>query len=365
MGNRRKDAARLTNKREWPLVVRRARAEDGAAVLAFSTNTWNGWDYMPRAWPVWLDAADGVLLVGCTPEDDRPVAVSRVAILSPTEAWLEGIRVDPAFRGMEIATDMQVAELAWADAQGATVVRYATGARNEASHRLGARHGFELLAAYRGYWWSPEPGSERDDASGFDEEVRAVGTALRRRLLADLAEQQLIVSPASAADGWSALSADPTFGAGHRLYEPRPWAIGELTEAAFMRHVARGEVIVAGRPGAADEAGWALAILANEQLPGEDSSLRLALLAGAVDPAIELIETLRALAGETAHFRLPDGSPLQVDGAEQLTRDGYRTSDWSLHLLERPLDAAHPVPEVDPVALIMPDAPLPLSEAIG
>ena len=32
-------------------------------VLAFATQTWDGWDYIPHAWPVWLAANDGVLLV--------------------------------------------------------------------------------------------------------------------------------------------------------------------------------------------------------------------------------------------------------------------------------------------------------------
>ena len=53
-----------TARRPWPLVVRRARPGDEAAVMAFATSTWNGWDYMPRAWPRWMEAADGVMLVG-------------------------------------------------------------------------------------------------------------------------------------------------------------------------------------------------------------------------------------------------------------------------------------------------------------
>ena len=117
MGQGRTNATRLTARREWPLVVRRARPEDEAAVLAFASRTWHDWDYIPNAWPVWLDADDGVMLVGCRP-DGQPVAVSRVALLTPTEGWVEGIRVDPEVRGLDIASDLQVAELAWAAAQG-------------------------------------------------------------------------------------------------------------------------------------------------------------------------------------------------------------------------------------------------------
>ena len=40
--------------RNWPLLVRRAHAADTQAVLAFASHTWDRWDYIPNAWPVWL-----------------------------------------------------------------------------------------------------------------------------------------------------------------------------------------------------------------------------------------------------------------------------------------------------------------------
>ena len=59
-------------KRGWPLVVRLARDDDRDAVMAFATNTWNDWDYVPRAWPRWLEAKDGVMLVGVVGGGRRP-----------------------------------------------------------------------------------------------------------------------------------------------------------------------------------------------------------------------------------------------------------------------------------------------------
>jgi hypothetical protein len=44
---------------------------------------------------------------------DVPIAVSRVALVSANEGWVEGIRVDPRVRGLGVATDLQVAELHW------------------------------------------------------------------------------------------------------------------------------------------------------------------------------------------------------------------------------------------------------------
>ena len=54
----------MSAARSWPLSVRRARSADQAAVMSFATETWNGWDYMPHAWPRWLEESDGVMLVG-------------------------------------------------------------------------------------------------------------------------------------------------------------------------------------------------------------------------------------------------------------------------------------------------------------
>src|SRR5262245_8380842 len=148
MGLGREDAKDLTENpdsrgnggRSWPLVVRRAREGDRDAVLAFASDSFNGWDYIPNAWPFWLTAPDGAVLVGCvgepggvdaegTPlEIGQPVAVTRVVMAADDEAWMEGIRVDPRVRGMEVAADLQIAELHWVAAQEASVVRYATGA---------------------------------------------------------------------------------------------------------------------------------------------------------------------------------------------------------------------------------------------
>jgi hypothetical protein len=214
--------------RNWPLAVRRARAADRDAVLSFATRTWDGWDYVPRAWPVWLAATDGVLLVGSAmplpdgsmPLDsdgtalvpDQPIAVSRIAMLSPTEGWLEGIRVDPRVRGLGVATDMQTAELHWLAAHDPAVIRYATGAQNEGSHRLGARHGIELLARFRTWAWhdADQPSDDsRDEATGFDEATRSAATRRRGALIDRLAAAGRSLAAADAQSWWQRGRADP------------------------------------------------------------------------------------------------------------------------------------------------------------
>ena len=376
----RRATALTAARRSWPLVVRRAQAHDREAVLSFATRTWDGWDYLPHAWPVWLEADDGVLLVasaGPPPDGSaaldaegellevgRPLAVARVAVLSESEAWLEGIRVDPRVRGMDVATDLQVAELHWATAHGVAVLRYATGERNEASHRLGARHGFELLAAFRTYWWaepgSPDdaPGHDDEDESGFGEEARRQASALRAATLGRLGEASLIASPGDAAAWWSRVSVDPTFVAAARLYEHRAWALQELTEATFHRHVAAGEVVAMEADG-----GWALAILERDALPSEDVSLHLGVLVGEGGPALRLAPAIREAAGTSIRFRLPADEPALMRGQEEaFASAGFRAREWTLHILGRQLETGE---ECRPgtAGLVLEDEPSPLARA--
>ena len=373
------DSGERAGPRGWPLVVRRARAEDRDEVLAFATRTWDGWDYMPHAFDAWVDADDGVMLVGTVGEAegespaDREgqrltsgavVAVSRVARLSDDEAWVEGIRVDPRVRGLDVATDLQVAELHVA-APLATVVRYATGERNEASHRLGARHDFALLCSFRSYRWSATGEEEQrhgpDEPSGFDPEARSAATVERQTLLAALASGGLVAPVDEAAQWWDSLARDATFLAGERLYEYRNWALQELTDGRFLGHVQRGEVVVIGEPPgtAAGATHWALAILPAESLPSEDASLHLALVCGEADGALRLVTEIARSGADSLRFRLPEESPLASSPAANaaFSAAGFAPREWKLHILARPLDAANPPPPVDPAALVIEDAP--------
>lgn len=378
MGDRRADAAPLTSpRRRWPLVVRRARPDDEQAVRAFATHTWGDWDYVPHAFGRWIDAPDGVLLVGTPGPNadgsaaldadgepllpDRPVAFVRVALVARGEAWLEAIRVDPRVRGMDVATDLQVAELRWAMAQDTTVIRYATGSDNEGSHRLGRRGGFELLATMDSHWWSPTGDPEADEheeeglPSGFLAEMEAAVEVRRDRLLHLLAEGGLVARSTGAEDLWRRISGDATFIAGERLYELRPWALEELSETKFRTHLEAGEVIEHVADGQ-----WAAAVFVRRTGPAEDIALRFAVLCGGNRPALSLAEAARELAGELIRFRTASGAPLVHDAVDAWRAAGYVSPDWQLHLLRRQLDARHPLPPIEPARLVLADEPVSL-----
>jgi GNAT superfamily N-acetyltransferase len=357
------------NRAALPIGVRRARPDDREAVVAFSSETFGGWDYVPKAWPAWVDARDGVLLVatpqrpgrgqGAFPDADgrpldpeRPVAIARVALLSAQEAWLEGLRVDPSVRGRSVATTLQVAELRWAKAHGVRVARYFTGEQNEGSHRLGARHGFRRLSDWRSY------GPRHDEGEADRDDRRQT----RERLVERLVSARLAVSPADTGEverWWARVDSDRTFAAGNRLYEWRVWALQELTRERFAAHVRSGHVVTSGNADSGGE--WALAIVSVADL-GVDR-LHLALLVGDGRAAFELAGQAQDVAGEPIRFRLPDpDAPLLRGLRDDASATRFPAHGSALHVFERPLLDADPLPEPDaPHLLVYEEQPRPIA----
>lgn len=357
--------------RTWPIVVRRARADDRDAVLGFAANTWDGWDYIPEVWDDWLVSPDGAFLVaivgaaaGGEPALDAtgqeldvgaPVAITRIASLSTTEAWLEGIRVHPRVRGMEVASDLQVAELRWVDALGATVVRYMTGEGNEGSLRLGARQGLLPVARWRMLSHLDELGEDPADAER------------RRRMdraLADRRGRALRLPPgAEAGPWWAWLSNDPGMRDGHGLYELRPWSFQALTYERLATHIAAGEVLAWPVGVETPGTGSALAIVPRLD-DASDQWMRVAHLCGDPDGALALVDALThaLLRGDGSDraavgLRLPEPSSLVAGREAEWQARGFTPAGHVSIVVERPLDAVHPLPEVDPARLVLADAP--------
>jgi ribosomal protein S18 acetylase RimI-like enzyme len=126
--------------------IRPARSEDREAVLAFCMYTWEWGDYIEHAWDDWLHDPQGKLFVAT--KDDQPVAVAHMRMLNKTEAWLEGLRVDPAFRKHGIASALYEAQLTEAIRRGATTARLVTESTNLGAFRLLERGFMRRVGAY-------------------------------------------------------------------------------------------------------------------------------------------------------------------------------------------------------------------------
>jgi|SRR5579884_2641879 len=126
--------------------VRAARPEDREAVLAFCVSTWDWGDYIEYVWDEWLNESNGMLLVATV--DGKPVGVANVRMLTETEAWMEGMRVDPAYRQQGIATALFHAEIAEARRRGATTARLITESTNTASIHILEKNAMHRVGVY-------------------------------------------------------------------------------------------------------------------------------------------------------------------------------------------------------------------------
>ena len=126
--------------------IRPARPEDHEAVLPFCMHTWDWGDYIEHVWDEWLHDPQGKLFVATS--DGRPVGVAHMRMLNKTEAWFEGMRVDPTLRQQGIASALYDAQLREAVDRGATTARLITESTNTRAIRLLERASMHRVGAY-------------------------------------------------------------------------------------------------------------------------------------------------------------------------------------------------------------------------
>ncbi len=131
--------------------IRSARSEDREPVLAFCKNTWSWGDYIEYQWDNWLHNPNGQLFVATL--DGQPVGIVFILMITAQDAWLQGLRVDPQFRRLGLAEELNNVALLEAMQRGATYARLLIESDNTPSIRVAERilmrkvAGFSLLTA--------------------------------------------------------------------------------------------------------------------------------------------------------------------------------------------------------------------------
>ena len=129
------------------LTFRPARLEDKPRMLAITARTFgDDGDYVPEVWDRWLANPKGELTVAEL--DGVVVALAKITWQGESQWWLEGLRVDPDRRLKGIGQAMNTYQLGLIKRWGGGMVRYATGIRNEGSHRIAGRAGFSTLTRF-------------------------------------------------------------------------------------------------------------------------------------------------------------------------------------------------------------------------
>jgi GNAT superfamily N-acetyltransferase len=132
------------NLRVDEILCRPAQPADTKTVQSFLPGIWNGEDYVPQVWDAWLRSREGSLVVA--EYAGQTAGLGRLRDLGWGEWWMEGLRVDPQFQGLGIASRLHEYLLErWYESSG-SVVRLATHARRQAVRHLCQRTGFQEIA---------------------------------------------------------------------------------------------------------------------------------------------------------------------------------------------------------------------------
>lgn len=148
------------------LSVRQATAEDYDDVVAFTSDIWadRGGDYIPDVYHDWIadDGADQRTFV--VDAGDDIAGIAQGVLLSDHEAWVQGMRSNPDYRGEGISTMLNHAAFDWAAERGATVARNMVFSWNEAGLGASRAGGFDPGIEFR--WAQPTP--DADALTGLD-----------------------------------------------------------------------------------------------------------------------------------------------------------------------------------------------------
>jgi GNAT superfamily N-acetyltransferase len=125
------------------LLIRPATASDHEFLASWTAGTFSWGDYVADNFVDWL--ADPRTAVFVADIDGHAVALGRIQLVSPTEAWSSAMRVHPDHRRGGLGSAVGHATWEWARDRGAKVVRLAIEGWNEAARGQVTKAGFRPL----------------------------------------------------------------------------------------------------------------------------------------------------------------------------------------------------------------------------
>lgn len=132
------------------IVVRRAKYDDYKPILAVEAASTPNLRYLPRVFNMFVSDQVGEFSVAEI--KGKVVACGKFTIMPDGSAWLETLRVIPAYQGRGIGKRFYQRFFELAHLNRVTTMRMYTGVNNVVSKGLAERCGFQLAATYRGAW---------------------------------------------------------------------------------------------------------------------------------------------------------------------------------------------------------------------
>lgn len=148
--------------------IRQAKPDDYEAVAGFTRETWadrDADDYIPRIYHEWIAGDGDRQRTFIADAGDDIAAICQGVMLSDHEAWAQGMRVNPDYRGGGLSTRLNDALFVWARKRDATVCRNMVFSWNIAGLGGSRAAGYDPRMEFR--WAHPEPNPGRG-GSGSD-----------------------------------------------------------------------------------------------------------------------------------------------------------------------------------------------------
>ena len=206
--------------------VRAARHDDYDAVAAFTRETWpdrDSTDYIPRVYHDWIEGDERRKRTVVAEVDGEVAGLAQSVLLSEWEAWNQGLRVHPEYRGRGVSTAITEDLFEWARERGAATARVMVFSWNEAGLGQTRAMGYAPTTEFR--WAHPEP--DADAGRDLDAEVT--------------------VDPDAAWRFWTDSTARDHL-RGLALDDDESWAVSQLTRAD-LRAAADDDGLFAVRDG--------------------------------------------------------------------------------------------------------------------
>jgi len=135
-----------------PFKVRPMTPADKPAVLAIAAQMWEGSDYLPGVFDEWLADRNGEF--AAVDLDGALVGCGKLTFLTPTDAWLEGLRKDPGVRRKGLGAAVAAHFFSRLAGRGdLTSLRFSTYVNNLASISLNERLGFRRRTVLSSKAW--------------------------------------------------------------------------------------------------------------------------------------------------------------------------------------------------------------------
>ncbi len=127
--------------------IRRAKPEDRAKAVEAEGKATPSLHYLDAVYDAWVADREGELIVGEV--DGEVVAVGKYSLIPDGSAWLETLRVDPAFQGRGIGKRFYDRFFELATLQKIPALRMYTNLTNVVSKGLAERYGLRVAGTFQ------------------------------------------------------------------------------------------------------------------------------------------------------------------------------------------------------------------------